>query len=315
MRATVVLTTLVGALTGAVAATPYGPLTPFDRPGYAITRPFGVNDSGTIVGLTDNVGFIYSGGAFTTVAHPLATSTWLTGISNAGVAVGTYASNCDPANGCDLHSFIYENGSFQPFELSGYSDVGPQYISSDGRYVSGVASADGYAASVGFVYDRLNSKLSTFSPGPSVPVDVAAVNNSGMMAGYFYQFGWVGFAYDPTTQSVQQIGENLRIRDVNDGGTFLAFTASGQGIDALVGTPGDWSQLASAVAFPLALNNHGMVVGVIYDSEGSADHGFVASPIPEPAALLLLACGVPCIALAVPGRRRTSRRRARRCVA
>jgi hypothetical protein len=73
-----------------------GTYTSFDFPGAVYTVPYGINDSGDIVGLycttTECIsngeggqGFLLSQGVFTTIAIPGEVSTYAVGINNNGV--------------------------------------------------------------------------------------------------------------------------------------------------------------------------------------------------------------------------------------
>ena len=69
--------------------------TPIDFPLAAGTSAFGINDSGEIAGsytdAADNGhGFVYAGGAFSTVDVAGARSTQLTRIENGGAVIGAY---------------------------------------------------------------------------------------------------------------------------------------------------------------------------------------------------------------------------------
>src|SRR2546426_1157699 len=77
------------------------------------TAANGINDTGQIVGwYEDGSGglhsFLYSGGTYTTLDHPLATGyTVATGINNKGQIVGYYANGSS-----SLHGFLYSGGTY-----------------------------------------------------------------------------------------------------------------------------------------------------------------------------------------------------------
>jgi len=79
------------------------------------TVPSGINDAGQIVGWYGSGvqhGFLYSGGAYTTLDDPLSTiATFATGINDAGQIVGYY----EDSSGVD-HSFLYSDGKYTAFD-------------------------------------------------------------------------------------------------------------------------------------------------------------------------------------------------------
>jgi hypothetical protein len=92
-----------------------------DFPGAKETFPFGINDSGVIVGFYSATlppheiehGFVYHNGHWATLDYPSSTRhTVLNGIDNAGVIVGGLV-----AGGFFKGSFIYENGTFKNVSL------------------------------------------------------------------------------------------------------------------------------------------------------------------------------------------------------
>jgi len=79
--------------------------------GGSITQPWGISDTGQIVGSyynTTNHGFLYNGGSVTTIDVPGATvESEAFGINDAGQIVGFYQ---DATGG---HGFLYSGGSFR----------------------------------------------------------------------------------------------------------------------------------------------------------------------------------------------------------
>ena len=74
------------------------------------TETFGINNSGQIVGYFDSPqrhGFLYSGGTYTTLDVPMASSTEADGINDLGHVVGTYRDS-----GFRFHGYIYRNGTY-----------------------------------------------------------------------------------------------------------------------------------------------------------------------------------------------------------
>jgi uncharacterized membrane protein len=64
--------------------------TTLDYPGMTNTRAYGINNFGHIVGVADNIGFLWKDGAFQPIEYPGATRTAAWAINDEGVIVGTY---------------------------------------------------------------------------------------------------------------------------------------------------------------------------------------------------------------------------------
>lgn len=96
-----------------------GSFTPLpDVPGSILTSARGLNDTGQIVGFYEPApagsspvrGFLYSGGAYSTIQFPGAFSTYPNDINNLGQIAGTYY---DLVGGSlQGHSFLYSNGVY-----------------------------------------------------------------------------------------------------------------------------------------------------------------------------------------------------------
>jgi probable HAF family extracellular repeat protein len=86
--------------------------TTIDVPGADLTRAFGINDAGQIVGSVENPspgppqGFVYSAGVFTPLNVPGASETDVRGINDAGQIVGFFQDNAG------YHGFLDVGGIF-----------------------------------------------------------------------------------------------------------------------------------------------------------------------------------------------------------
>jgi probable HAF family extracellular repeat protein len=118
----------------------------------------GINDAGQIVGsyvdyfggLPQPRGFLYSGGAFTTINDPLAGfgqkgGTYANGINDAGQIVGSYTDE-----GLMSHGFLYSGGTFTTIDdplagLRGFvGGTGVSGINDAGQIVGNYTNASGY---------------------------------------------------------------------------------------------------------------------------------------------------------------------------
>lgn len=293
------------------AAPAYSDPVPFNRPGSTTTQPWDINDSGVIVGVADGVGFVYSNGSFADVTYAgVAGALGPTGITNNGTIVGNYAPT--GAGAPFQAGFVLSNGTFTRFDVPGATSTLIRHVSSDGRYLSGTWDNTGIsnASGHGFVFDRSASALTLVDVPGAATIVVQGVSISGKVTGSYNGvpgLGTTAFVYDiaaHTRVDYSSINGLLapRFRDITDSGLVTGFvSAEGlAGNSALIGTPGDWSVIAAPAAMTsilgYGLNNAGVLVGYTVDAAGTF-RGFIATPVPEPAAAALLALGLVAIAL------------------
>jgi hypothetical protein len=302
-------------LAGSASATAFAatPLQPADlnRPGFESTQPWDVADNGTVVGQSDTVGFIYSGGVFSSLAHPNATiSTALTGLAADGTLVGGYYDGA--IDSPTAHGFIYSGGSFSEFAVPGASWTFVRHISTNGRYITG-DWRDSPDSNNGFAFDRLSSTLTLFPAESGLATVVQGVNDLGQVTGSFTRpdpsggpLISGGFIFDlasgTRTEYLDVDGlPRPRFRDINNLGEIVGFV----GLNAFAGTLGDWSVAAAPENFQIAAygnNNAGAVVGYYIDLDTGLYRGWISSAVPEPAPAALLALGL--VALSLRARRR-----------
>jgi probable HAF family extracellular repeat protein len=183
---------------------PDGSFTELDDPlGPDQTHPFGINDSGVIVGSYTDAsgaghGFVYDRGKFTTLDFPGSASTSATAINNSGTIVGYYAGALGLA-----HGFRYQNGKFTEIDAPGAGtnplgfcgDGGdgtfPLGISAGGAIVGNICNdvgVFGWALSHG-QFSPLNDPMSA-APGLTVPEAIS--ENGRMVAGFYFDTSFVG---------------------------------------------------------------------------------------------------------------------------
>jgi hypothetical protein len=282
----------------ASAATSYGTPTAFNRPGFTSTMPWDISDSGVIVGQSDGVGFIYSGGVFSSLVHPDSTGgTGIAGIANDGTLVGGYW--IDGPEGGKSHAFIHANGVFTEFNVAGAAETNIRHISSNGRYITGYTNdPDG---GFGFAFDRVTQTLTNLSVAGDFTIAQGA-NSLGQVSGSFSRTGGSGsFVVDLNTMTRTEYfgvaGAGApRFRDINDSGVVAGFAGGG----AYVGKPGDWTvvaAIAGSSTLGYGLNNAGAVVGYSTVPGTSISTGWLAAPVPEPETWALMALGLASLAL------------------
>ena len=289
----------------AFAATALQPVD-LNWPGYAATQPWDVADNGTVVGVSDSVGFIYSGGVFTSFVHPDANlSTTLTGIAADGTLVGTYwfGDVDDPT----VRGFVYAGGSFSDFVVPGASWTVVRHISTSGRYITG-DWRDAGGVNNGFAFDRSTLALTLFPVGDGLTTIVQGVNDQGLVTGSFIRNDGAGgpsvsggFVHDLVgggrTEVLDVNGEaRPRFRDINNAGEIVGFV----GANAFAGILGDWALTTPPAGFTMAAygnNNTGTVVGYYLDDTTGLASGWISSPVPEPGPAALLALGLAALSL------------------
>jgi hypothetical protein len=289
------------ALCSSASAANAGPwkITTLVAPGSTYNQAFGINDSNTVVGVTDAGGFVYSGGSFTILTGPAGSlGSSATGISNGGTVVGSYYTTTltDPDGNVTpgpQSGFVYQGGTYTSLNAPGAYDTFLRAISTDGRYISGYADLADGSNFWGFVYDRNSSSFKTIVSGPSLNI-AHGVNSHGVVVG---STGSFGFVYDSATDSRtdSKIGSaSSRYRGINDAGQIAGFYISGGITHSFIGSPSVYQVFDVPGAFGTSLegiNNAGAIAGIVNDEFGNAS-AFLATPVPEPSIAALLLAGL-----------------------
>jgi probable HAF family extracellular repeat protein len=248
---------------------PAGTFTQIDVPGGAATGALGINGAGQVVGYyaagNSSHGFLLSGGNYTALNAPGATNTIANGINAAGLVVGSYAPSAQYQ-----HAFLWSAaGGYTAFDRPNATATLANGINDAGQtvgYFSDSAGTHGFLRSPAGVYTTIDAPQAD----PNFPNTLAyGVNNVGGIAGFFS---------DAVT------------------GLDRGFVLSG-GVYTTVDVPG------AMYTHVFGINDAGQLVGV-YGATLNDSHAFLATPVPEPAALPLAAVG----SVALLRRRRTAKR-------
>lgn len=255
--------------------------TSIDRSGAAQTGAGGINDLGTVAGVSVDgssvgTGFLLDGSGYHDIMLPVgfgALSSEAIGVDTAGDVVGRYVGLMPGTFQPVSHGFVGQNGVYSTLDESGA--VSTELVSiTDGGLIGGIARTSATSGH-GFIYD-LHSGLfhDIMLPGAPTASEIGGLNNKG---------DFVAAALIPAANPIGYIAEGY----VFSGGMFHPFAA-----------PGAFS------TEPLGMNDRGQVVGYFLDRTGA--HGFVATPAPEPASWAMLTAGFGVVGGGLRRRRATA---------
>lgn len=184
-----------------------GTVTTFQVPGSALTQAHGINASGQIVGFftapSEAHGFLYSGGVFTTIDVPGATSTNVAarGINDAGQIVGTFNdTTLAPLPfplGSTPRGFLYSGGVFTTLDAPGASETFAYGINTAGQIVGTFVDPTGVH---GFL--NISGVFTTLDVPGANHTDAWGINGRGQIVGWFLDATGVhGFLATPVNAS------------------------------------------------------------------------------------------------------------------
>lgn len=227
------------------------------------------------------------------------------GINTAGAVVGMFVSSTEPGVG---HGFVKAGDTLSQIDVPGANRTEAYGINSAGEivgtYIDSTGRMQGYHLLPNGTFMTVNIPVQDV-----MMTDVRGINSAGQIVGTF--------GTNAGTQGFVMIGGQLTpinvpgglltyASGINDAGHVVGhFTdpASGRARGFLYadGTFTVIDHPAGLGTFLTGINNQGQLSGIFlerFGQDGFLDRGFVASPVPVPAALLLFATGLAALGLA-----------------
>lgn len=248
-----------------------------DRAGYWQTGASGINNAGSVVGVSVSYGGVGTGflraadGSFTDIDPTSLNSVYseAIGINNAGAIVGYFTTVVPPSLDqiqAYSHGFIYSNGTYSQLDVPVGVGFGTQLDSINSFGVIAGSYLDYGFAPHAFVYDLTSATFSYLdvtglSATPSsLPTQIGQLNDA-------FAFPVSIVSYDPTSP----VGFDAT-SFIASAGTITPFAVPG-------------ADTTSGFGLNLAGQTTGLYV------VGNAVHGFIATPTPEPASWALMLAG------------------------
>jgi uncharacterized membrane protein len=245
-------------------------------PGF-YTAAYGINNLGQIVGVVGGDGFLLSGGSLIPFKLP-GFGTFPRAINDAGDIVG-YSSTLTGSSG-----FLLSGGNLTQISVPGAGQLGTQAhgLNNAGQIVGSYDTPIMNPSPTGFLLTGGNyTTLGNLGPAYGINNVGQIVGGSNLLSGGIVtRLEVPGFL-------------NTNAQAINDVGQIAGWYGAGGVAHGFLLSDGTYTTLdvpAAQSTHLYGINNAGLVVGDYTDAAGS-EHGFLASPVPEPSALVLLVIG------------------------
>lgn len=269
-------------------------------PGATGTRVTSINDAGVVAGMYEDargrtVAFTYANGVYATFSVPGATTTEVWGLSDTGFKSGRYS-----VGGAESY---YVETAVGIMTLQAPANIIAAYdVNSAGQVVGSYLEG---GARYGFV--ALNGVVTRLDAPGATSITARSINDAGEVAGDYYRLGtqraflWRDGVFTdlPVPGATQALG-------LSDTGTVVGYGAGGAAFSYSAASGVSLLQPGGTSVSPLAVNSAGVVAGFQQVVVGGVSRtvGFLATPVPEPASLALLAGGLGTALLGRRGVRR-----------
>jgi probable HAF family extracellular repeat protein len=246
-----------------------------DLPGSTFTTLAGINNVGQILGNSSAGPFLLSGGNYTPLNLPGPPS----GINDSGQIVGNIFNA----------GYLYSRGSYMTLSVAPAGVTVAQGINNAGEVV-------GYwndrVKDHGFLYSGGSYTAIGPNEGLGANDHAMAINNLGQIVG---SRGGIGWLFSGGIYSELPGGPPLPPfpTGINDSSKIVGWVGSFEPQESFVLTNGvynTFSVLGAMITEANAINNADEIVGTYVDANG-VQHGFLATPTPEPGTLALLSIG------------------------
>jgi hypothetical protein len=244
--------------------------------GTASTDPYGINNSGQIVGSNGLQGFVYSSGIFQSLSVPGALSTNARAINDLGQVAGFYFS------GGNTSGFIYSGGTFTTLNVPGATNTHLLGINNAGLIIGNFSTG---GDSTPFLYSAGTFTTLPQDPSAKTSTDFVGINNNGQMVGFYdgtHPFLYSSGSFTNLPQPSNSI--SALPMGINDNGQIAGYYLTSTNIVGFIDTSGIYNNLIFGNDTLLAqgINNDGVIVGNL----------LAGSPaVPEPSTWAMLLIG------------------------